>query len=445
MTAPDKTAPGVPAETSDHPAQGHGLTRSQRRNMILRACFGVGFEYYDYAVFAIFAPFFASQFFVSGDSTANVLNTLLVFALGFVMRPLGAMIAGRLADRIGRKPLMMVGLALSAAGSLAIAVTPTYNSIGIAAVVILLVARLAQGGGHGVESISAYTYVAEVADPKHRAFQTSAYQVMLTLGLVQASLLGVILTSLFTDGQMHSWAWRIPFFLGALYGLFIVLMRRKLPEPVTFENSKVQAAQEDKGYWRNVWTHRRTIGILFLLWPGMALGYYTFAVGYPAYAITSVGANANTAFWAGLIAQVLYVISVPLWTKLSDAKGRRFNYTLAFGGTALLAIPLQLLLGPSFWSLVVPMTVGLVLFGCASSTELAMNNELVPNKVRAQVMSIPSSIGAVVFGGTAPFLRSWAEVNLNTWWFTGYVIVLALIALVTARMIKEPRGRDLSK
>jgi MFS transporter, MHS family, alpha-ketoglutarate permease len=424
---------------------GSELTGKQRRKMIVRAVVGVSFEYYDYVVFAAFTPFFSSQFFVTGNQIAAVLNTLLVFAAGFAIRPIGAMIAGRVSDRFGRKPVMIAALALAAAGSLAIATTPTYGKIGVAATVILVVARLLQGVAHGMESISAYIYTAEIASPKHRAFQSSAYPMAQNLGVMQGTLFGVVLTSMINDADMHSWGWRIPFLIGAIYGLFIIVIRRGMEESTTFENTKRQASVEDLGYWRNVWKYRRIVAILFLIWPAAATGAYALSVSFSQYAITAVKANPRDAYWAALIAQTAFLFALPCWALVADRFGRRFNYTVCLAGTMILAFPLQQMLGPSLIQIAIPMTIGLLIWAAQAGCELAYINELIPNRVRAQVMSLPSSLGAVIFGGTAPYLRSWAAAYVSPFAFTAYFVVLCLIALVAVRKLPETLGRDLAR
>jgi MFS transporter, MHS family, alpha-ketoglutarate permease len=426
-------------------AQTSALTRKQRRKMIVRAVVGVSFEYYDYVVFAAFTPFFSSQFFVSGSQIAAVLNTLLVFAAGFAIRPIGAVFAGRIADRFGRKPVMIGALALAAIGSLAIAATPTYHQIGVWATIILVVARLLQGVAHGMESISAYIYTAEVADPKRRALQTSAYPMAQNFGVMQGTLFGAILTSFISDANMHSWGWRIPFLIGALYGLFIIVIRRGMQESTTFESTKSQALAEDEGYWKNVWKYRRTVMILFLIWPAAATAAYALSVSFSQYAITAVKANPRDAYWAALIAQTVFFFALPCWAVVADRMGRRFNYTIALAGTMILAYPLQLMLGPTLWQVAVPMTIGLLVWAASAGCELAYINELIPNRVRAQIMSLPSSLGAVIFGGTAPYLRSWAAAYVSPFAFTVYFMVLCLIALIAVRKLPETLGRDLAK
>lgn len=420
------------------------MTAQKRRKMLIRAVVGVSFEYYDYVVFAAFAPFFSNQFFVTGNQIVSVLNTLLVFALGFAMRPIGAMIAGRVADRLGRKPVMILALTFAAVGSLALAITPTYGQIGLAAVVILVLARLLQGLAHGMESISAFVYTAEIAAPAKRAFHSCAYPIGLNLGVMQGTLFGAILTSLISDADMHSWGWRIPFAIGALYGLFIILLRRGMEESGTYEKAKKQALAEDRGYWRNIWEYRKIILILFAIWPAAATGAYTLSVSFSQYAITMVKANPRDAYWAALIAQTVFMFALPAWAKISDKMGRRFNYSVALGGMLLLAYPLQLMLGPSLLQIALPMTIGLLVWAATASCELAFINELIPNRVRAQVMSIPSSLGGVLFGGTAPYLRAWAAEYVSPWAFTAYFMTLCLIALIAVRLLPETRGRDLA-
>ncbi|MPR05439.1 MFS transporter [Microvirga tunisiensis] len=421
-------------------------TRAERvrRTSLIRGVLGVSFEYYDYVVFAAFAPYFANQFFPQDNPIAAGLNTLLVFALGFVMRPLGAMLAGRLADRFGRKPVMVAALALAACGSLAIACAPTYHSIGIAAVFLLVAARLAQGVAHGMESISAFVYTAEMASPKWRALQSCAYPMGLNLGVMQGTLFGAVLTSVLSDADMHQWGWRIPFIVGAMYGLFIVVLRRGMEESSAYEASKAKAKFEDQGYWRNVWKYRRIVLALLLIWPVTATAAYTLSVSFSEYAITMIGANPRDAYWAALIAQTAFLFALPCWAMMSDRFGRKFNYTIGFASVILLAYPLQLALGPSLLQIAIPMTIGLLFWAAVASTEIAFINELIPNRVRAQVMSIPSSMGAVLFGSTAPYLRSWSTAYVSPLAFTAYFILLAVIGLIAVRQLPETRGRDLA-
>ncbi|KQV12120.1 hypothetical protein ASC97_32320 [Rhizobium sp. Root1203] len=420
------------------------LSTKSRFSMVVRAVLGVSFEYYDYVMFATFSPFFAKQFFHADDPIAATLNTLLVFALGFVMRPIGAMLAGHLADKFGRKPIMLVSLAIAAIGSLAIALTPTYQDIGLLAVAVLVTARLFQGLAHGMESISAFTYIAEVADRRHRATQTCAYAIGMNLGVMQATIFGVILTSLLDNDAMQQWGWRIPFVIGAVYGLFILLLRRGIRESAAF-TKKEAAGQAKVAYWPTVWKYRKTVVMLLLIWSAVSTTAYTFQVGFSEYAISSLGANPRDAFWAAFIAQLVYMVAVVGWARVSDRRGRKFNYTIGFTGLLVAAFPLQLMLGPSLLQIALPMTIALAMHAAVASTEIAFVNEQIPNHVRPTVMSIPSSFGAVLFGATAPYMKTFATAYASPFLFTGYYCVLCLVALITMRMMPETVGRDLEE
>jgi MHS family alpha-ketoglutarate permease-like MFS transporter len=193
----------------------------------------------------------------------------------------------------------------------------------------------------------------------------------LNLGVMQGTLFGAVLTSVLSEGDMHQWGWRIPFIVGAMYGLFIVVLRRGMEESSAYEASKVKAKLEDQGYWRNVWKYRRTVLALLLIWPVTATAAYTLSVSFSEYAITMIGADPRDAYWAALIAQTAFLFALPCWAIISDRYGRKFNYTIGFASVILLAYPLQLALGPSLLQIAIPMTIGLLFWAAVASTEIA--------------------------------------------------------------------------
>ena len=417
-----------------------------RRRSLVRGVLGVSFEYYDFVVYATFAPYFSRLFFPQGDPLSASLQTLGIFAIGFLARPIGAMLAGRLSDRFGRRPVMVGALALASAGSMVITVAPTYDSLGAAAATLLIVARLMQGLAHGMESISAFVYTGEMASARWRTLQSCAYPIGLALGIILGTLFGAVLSSLLSEEAMYQWGWRIPFAVGVFFGLFTVVLRRGMDESHVYSGYARTATQEDRGYWSTVWAHRRIILVLFLIWPANYVASYTMLVTFSDYAVSMLGAVPSDAYWAALAAQLMYLVMLPLWAFTADKCGRRFNYTVGFSAIFVLVYPLQrVLLGPDFFHILLPMAIGLFFFAAVASTEVAFINELVPNGVRAQIISIPSSISAVVFGGTAPYLKTWLTAYVSPNAFIFYFMALALTATIAVRMlVPETRARDLT-
>jgi MHS family alpha-ketoglutarate permease-like MFS transporter len=212
------------------PSSAAGAAAAGQRPMIrsiLIACSGNAVEWFDFFAYAFTALYFAPAFFPSGDTTSQLLNTAGIFAAGFFMRPVGGWLFGRLADKRGRRASMIVSILLMCFGSLMIAVTPTYATIGILAPVSLAVARIIQGLSLGGEYGTSATYLTEMADARNRGFYSSFQYVTLIGGQICALLVLLVLQKVFlTAEQIHDWGWRVPFFIGALLAVIALIMRR---------------------------------------------------------------------------------------------------------------------------------------------------------------------------------------------------------------------------
>lgn len=207
-------------------------------------------EWFDWTVFAIFATYFSSQFFHSGNHISNLLSTMAVFAVGFVMRPLGGLVFGLIADRRGRRFVMVATMSLVAVASMLIAFGPTYGQIGAFASLWLLVMRCVHGLAHGGEMGGSYTYMAEIARPERRALWGSAITVSTVAGTLLATLLGAVLRLWVDEQAMMSWGWRVPFLLGGLLGLVALYLRRGLNEPEVFVAESGATAGESRAQAR---------------------------------------------------------------------------------------------------------------------------------------------------------------------------------------------------
>ncbi|HET7396964.1 MAG TPA: MFS transporter [Intrasporangium sp.] len=413
-----------------------------RTKTIVGTGVGNALEWFDWGVFAIFAPFFATQFFNPKNPVSAFLSTLVVFAVGFAARPLGGFLFGWLADHRGRKFAMAATVAASAVGSLAIGVAPTYGSVGVLASAVLVVARLVQGLAHGGELPSAQTYVSEFAPRQSRGLWSSLIYVSGTLGNVVGVLVGAILSTVLTKADMQSFGWRIPFLIGGLFGLYALVMRARLHETEQFTQTVAKPKARPR-VWPEIVRHRRQAIQVIGMTVGMTVAFYTWAIAAPAHAIAALGINAKHALWAGVAANLVFIAVLPLWGALSDRIGRRPVLVIGVLGTALVSFPLNAYLKDSAVQLLVSMSVALVFIAACAAIVPAVYAELFPTHIRTIGVGIPYSICVALFGGTAPYLQAWLGTSVGPSAFTTYVVVLLLVSVAVVLTVPETRGRDL--
>ncbi|GAA3543909.1 MFS transporter [Amycolatopsis ultiminotia] len=432
---------------SQHPASD---TRSagapqHRFRTLLGAGVGNALEWYDWSVYAVFAPFFAAQFFVDSNATGALLSTLAVFAVGFVMRPIGGFVFGWLADRRGRRFSMTASMLLMAAGSLVIGVSPTHHQIGLCATAILVTARLAQGLAHGGEIAASYTYIAEIAPSSRRGLWSTSLYVSVTTGIVLASLIGAAAGSALGTATLQDWGWRIPFLFGGLLGIAGLYLRRSLPETSAFAGEGAATPRPStRELLRGLAANRASLYRIIGFSLASTVVYYTWAIGISGYAITNRGVPATQALWVTVFVNLVFMATLPLWGKLSDRFGRKpvfLTYGIAF---LLLSFPLLLGITGSAVRLALFMLVALVFLGAFVGIMPAYFAELFPTAVRASGIGVPYSFVVAVFGGTAPYLLTWLSGMHLQWIFALYMVVLVAIGVVTTLLTPETKGRELS-
>lgn len=414
-----------------------------RRRVIFGAGVGNMLEWYDWSVYAVFAPFFAQQFFDATSAVSAMLSTLAVFAVGFVMRPLGGVFFGWFADRLGRQRAMVFSMAVTALGSLLIAVAPTYASVGLVASALLLFARLAQGFGIGGEIGASYTYLAEAAPAGRRGLWSSSMYVAVTIGVLLATVQAAALQGMLTDEQMTAWGWRIPFALGALLGIYAFYLRRGLPETTAFSNARDTPAPEKQSMLRGVWQNRIAVLRVVGLTVGGTVLFYTWAIGATNYAITVKGIDPGGALWAGVVANLVYIAALPFWGAVSDRWGRKTNLIIFSIGLGALSFPLNWLIQDAVWQLGLAMSIALFVHASVAAIMPAMFAEMFPARVRASGMAVPYSIAVALAGGTAPYLRTYLASEGMPWAFTWYTIALLVVGLVVIVSMPETKGRKL--
>ena len=424
------------------PDQGHAVVsdRGTKRRTFAAVSLGHVLEWYDWGIYAAFVAFFAAQFFDPADEVSAILSSLAVFAVGFLARPLGGLIFGRLSDRKGRRTTIVVTISLTSLGSLAVGVAPTYAAIGAWASLWLVTARVLQGMAAGGEQPSAQTYIAEAAPSGRRGLWSSAIYIAGTLGNSLAVAFALTLSLLLTDDQMRAWGWRVPFIVGGVLGVVVLYLRTRTAETAVFV---AHARTERPRLWPEMVRHRKQALQVIGATTGFAVVYYAWVVATPSYAAAVLKVPQTQALLAGLCASIVFMALMPLWGALSDRVGRK--PVLLFGGltTAALLFPLQQLANGSAWRLFLAMSIALVFLGAAVSVLPASFAELFPTSVRTIGLAVPYAIAAALFGGTAPYVRVWFATAGLAWGFSAYVVALVLISVVTIWTLPETRGKQL--
>jgi MHS family alpha-ketoglutarate permease-like MFS transporter len=384
-------------------------------------------EWYDVYVFATFQFYFAGSFFTDVAPDRQQLYASIVFALGFVSRPFGSIIIGRMADRIGRPKALLLSILLMGVGSLIIALTPSAGLIGSVAPVLLLLARLLQGLGQGGEYGTSCTYLSEMSRPDRRGFYSGIWMTTNLGGQLLAVLTLLVLQLFVLDaGQLKQWGWRIPFMFGALLSFGFLLMRRTLRETEHFDTAK--RAEIATGSWRELLRHWKALLLVVGFTAGGISAFYTYTTYMQQFLKHSVKLPEHETTLVTLGALLVAVLLQPILGRLSDSIGRK-PLLLAFGflGT-LFTYPLLDTLHHTSSPLMAFMliVVGWVIVSGYTSVTAVVKTELFPTAVRAMGVGIPYAITAAVFGGTvdgvAQYFRTELHYEQGFYWYATALI-----------------------
>ena len=423
-----------------------------RLRSIISGSIGNLVEWYDWYAYSAFALYFAPVFFPNGDATAKLLNTAAIFAVGFLMRPLGAWLLGAYADRHGRRAALLLSVRLMAGGSLLIAATPGHARIGVAAPALLLLARLVQGISVGGEYGTSATYLSEMAGARHRGFWSSFQYLTLMGGQLLALVVQLGLQQLLTPAQLGAWGWRVPFVIGAVAALGALYLRTHMGETAAFEqhqqglaapaDAEGEGRAPSKGQLLRLLQHPRAVLTVVGLTLGGTLAFYTFTTYAQKFLVNTSGFSKERATLISFGVMAVALLFQPLLGAISDKVGRR-PVLLLFGiGATLGTVPLLRLLAHTTdaWVAAGLLIAALFVVSGYTSISAVVKAELFPTEIRALGVGLPFAFTVAIFGGTAEYVALFAKARGVEEWFYWYVTACAFLSLLVYWQMGETRA-----
>ncbi|MEO6361166.1 MAG: MFS transporter [Sphingomicrobium sp.] len=407
------------------------MTEHRRRlRNIIGGSAGNLVEWFDWYAYTSLSLYFAASFFPKGSQTAQLLATAAIFAVGFLMRPIGAWWMGVYGDRHGRKAGLALSVGLMAGGSLLIAVAPTYAQAGSLAPAILLIARMMQGLSVGGEYGTSATYLSEVASRKRRGFWSSFQYVTLIGGQLLSLSVLLILQALLSEAELNAWGWRVPFVIGALLAIGVYLMRRRIEETASFH---ALPADRPASTIRRLWGgHRREFLIVALVSAGGSLAFYSYTTYMQKFLVNTSGFSKQSATQVMTVALILFMLLQPLWGAVSDRVGRKPLLLLFSVGGMLVTVPVFTALATvgspatALGLILIPLT----LLAAYTSIGAVIKAELFPAHIRTLGVALPYALGNALFGGTAEYVALWFKnvgVESGFYWYLSGMLAVATI------------------
>jgi MHS family alpha-ketoglutarate permease-like MFS transporter len=418
-------------------------SNAKRIRDILGGSAGNLVEWYDWYAYSVLTIYFAPVFFPKEDATAQLLSAAAIFAVGFLMRPIGAWLMGIYSDRHGRKSGLTLSVALMAGGSLMIAAAPTYAAAGWIAPTVLVLARMLQGLSVGGEYGASATYLSEKAMRNRRAFWASFQYITLIGGQLLALAVVVLLQGVMSDSELQEWGWRIAFGVGALLAFGVYFLRARLTETESFVRQGADRARSSMiDLWRN---HPREFLIVAAISGGGSAAFYAYTTYMQKFLVNTSGFSRPTATMIMTIALVIFMLIQPWWGMAADRWGRKpMLYVFGFGGM-LVSVPIY----SAISVVTAPLTalalvlVPLIILGSYTSISGLIKAELFPAHIRTLGVALPYAVGNTLFGGTAEYVALWfkqAGMESGFYWYLSAVIGMAAIGFL---MLPETKTKSL--
>lgn len=412
------------------------ITESARRRAFAGAIVGHLIEWYDYGIYGFLAVYIGKAFFDAGNPTVALLSSFAVFALSFFVRPIGGLIFGPMGDRLGRRPVMIIVITMMAVSTAAIGLLPSYDSIGIVAPVLLVLARCFQGLSAGGETGTVAAFLAEYSKPGHRGYGTSFVMSIAVLGFLIGGLVANGLIAVLGDETMAAGGWRIPFLLAAVLGLVSLWIRLRLEDSPAFRALE-ERGETAKAPLRELGAWARPLTIVFFLY-GLHCAIFYLVLTYSSTFLSgTLGFSTTARFWFVTLACVLTIVVIPLGGVVSDRVGRK-PYLLVTGtlATASMVWFFAAADASSPAEFAAPFFATALAFGLFVGSTFATITELLPTRIRTTGVGVACNLSAAIFGGSAPFAAQWLisstdSVHTPLWFFlvigtAGLVSILAI-------------------
>lgn len=438
--------------TEDIPCNVDNPPKDMVRKIIASCFLGNFVEWFDYAMYGYFAIIISTVFFPESDRRVALVMTFGLFALSFLIRPVGALAWGHIGDKFGRKRALSVSILLMSLATTAIAMLPGYATLGVASPLLLLLLRLVQGFSAAGEYAGAGTLLTETAPSHRRGLYAAVVPASTATGLLLASLLAAVLTAVLDQASLESWGWRVPFLLAAPLGLVGLYIRRSMDESLHFTQAKNKAqrregnASREKSPLLRVLAEPRALIVAFAAALLNAIGFYVILSYMPTYLSEELGQNASDAFIAASVSLFAYIFSVLLTGWLSDRLGRRRIMLVASAMFIAFIIPAFLLLEGAGLVAVIAIQIFLGVI-------LALNDGVLPSflseqfstGVRLTGFAVTFNLANAVFGGTAPMVATvligWTGTTVAP---AFYLMIAALVTFLAVLRAQETSNKALN-
>lgn len=436
---PDRTGPYTSAVSAVRGSRGKSTAETVKA--IMAASSGNLVEWFDFYIYSFFSVYFAQQFF-AGDETNAFFETAGVLFVGFLMRPVGGYVFGRISDVHGRKRAMLTSILMMCFGSLCMAVLPTAASVGILAPILLLLVRCLQGLSVGGEYGSTATYMSEIAQSGRRGFFSSFQYVTLIGGQLLASLLAVVMTHSLGEKAIAAGWWRLPFVIGALAALVSLWLRSGLEETTT----SAERHEEGSGSFLAVMRdYPRAFRVVLGITCFGSLAFYVFTTYMQKYLINTAGFSKGSAADLMTVCLLVFIVMQPLVGALSDKIGRKTSMLVFSVGTVVLVVPLLKLIGAATGVVTAGLLILVAMLFLSFYTSISgiVKAEMFPAHVRGMGVGFTYAIGNSLFGGSAEYVALGLKDHGMAGVFPWYVVVVGVLGLVAVLFMRDHRKHSI--